>query len=121
MCMPVTHASVFGCLLFRFMSFVLLDSSLPMLNTNMHKLTHWSFQTPKDSIYLERVRRLESEMERVSSGLALVSQVRFSGLWNDSLQSKRFLVAFFGVLVDAVAVGCFLAICVHQGVRSLVV
>lgn len=26
-------------------------------------------------MYLERVRRLESEMERVSSGLALVSQV----------------------------------------------
>ncbi len=31
-------------------------------------------QVAKDSAYLERVRRLESEMERVSSGLALVSQ-----------------------------------------------
>lgn len=38
-------------------------------------------------MYLERVRRLESEMERVSSGLALVSQVTFllfSVLFRDS-------------------------------------
>eukprot|EP00904_Undaria_pinnatifida_P002529 jgi/Undpi1/12277/HiC_scaffold_5.g01953.m1 len=31
-------------------------------------------QAAKDSVYLDRVRRLESEMDRVSSGLALVSQ-----------------------------------------------
>lgn len=36
-----------------------------------------ALQAAKDSVYLDRVRRLESEMDRVSSGLALVSQVSF--------------------------------------------
>ena len=35
-----------------------------------------AFQAAMDSVYLDCARRLESEVYRVSSGLALVSQVR---------------------------------------------